>query len=268
MVCLKIISVSNQKGGVGKTTTAINLGSSLALLGKRVLLIDIDPQANATTGLGIDPARLDAHIYHVLLGDTALDSILIETKMSGLSLAPSHTDLVGVDVELMNAPLRDRILARAISNIAESFDFIFIDCPPSLGLLTLNALTASSSLLIPVQCEYYALEGLKSLLNTYQLVKKRLNPGLAIEGYLLTMFDPRTRLSHDIADNMRAHFNSQVFTTIIPRNIRLCEAPSFGLPICLYDISSKGAQGYLMLAREILSKEEGNENQGPLGERN
>ncbi|MGC9323580.1 MAG: ParA family protein [Desulfomonilia bacterium] len=262
MVCQKIICISNQKGGVGKTTTAINLGSSLALLGRRTLLIDIDPQANATTGLGVDPDRIDAHIYHVLLGEKDLDSIIIETKLKGLSLVPSHTDLVGVDVELMNASMRDRILSRSLSRLKSAFDFILIDCPPSLGVLTLNALTASRSILIPVQCEYYALEGLKSLMNTYHLVRQRLNPGLAIEGFLLTMFDPRTRLSHDIVENMRAHFNSQVFTTVIPRNIRLGEAPSFGLPICLYDISSKGAQHYLMLANEILSREDVHENQG------
>ncbi len=251
----KIISISNQKGGVGKTTTAINLGSSLALLGKRTLIIDLDPQANATTGLGVDPGKLDAHIYHVMLEQNSMESIIVPTKVGGLSLAPSHTDLVGVDVELMDKSMRERIITSILSRMDPLFDFILIDCPPSLGLLTLNALTASHSLLIPVQCEYYALEGLKSLLNTFHLVKKRLNPSLCIEGFLLTMFDSRTRLSHEVSGNMRQHFNSEVFKTVIPRNTRLCEAPSFGLPICLYDISSKGAQHYLMLAKEILSRE-------------
>lgn len=251
----KIISISNQKGGVGKTTTAINLGSSLALLGKRTLIIDLDPQANATTGLGVDLAKLDAHIYHVLLDQHSLDSIIVSTKVGNLCLAPSNTDLVGADVELMDIPMRERIVSNILTQMGSVFDFILIDCPPSLGLLTLNALTASDSLLIPVQCEYYALEGIKSLLNTFTLVKKRLNPALSIEGFLLTMFDSRTRLCHEVANNMRAHFNTQVFTTVIPRNTRLCEAPSYGLPICLYDISSKGAQHYLMLAKELLSRE-------------
>jgi chromosome partitioning protein len=251
----KIISISNQKGGVGKTTTAINLGASLALLGKRTLIIDLDPQANATTGLGVDLAKLDSHIYHVMLDQQSLDSIIVSTKVGNLCLAPSNTDLVGVDVELMDIPLRERLVSTILKRMDSVFDFILIDCPPSLGLLTLNALTASDSLLIPVQCEYYALEGIKSLLNTFALVKKRLNPSLAVEGFLLTMFDSRTRLSHEVANNMRAHFNTQVFKTVIPRNTRLCEAPSYGLPICLYDISSKGAQHYLMLAKEILSRE-------------
>ncbi len=252
----KVISVSNQKGGVGKTTTAVNLGASLAVLGKRVMLIDLDSQANATTGLGIDQAAIGDNVYHVMLGKKTLEEVLLPTSVAGFFLAPSDTNLIGVEVELMNSNMRERIISRAISRLESRFDHIIIDCPPSLGLLTLNALTASTSLLIPVQCEYYALEGLKSLLNTYSLIKKRLNPGLTIEGFLLTMFDPRTRLSHDIERNVRSHFNSRVFETIIPRNIRLCEAPSFGLPICLYDITSKGAQSYLMLARELLKGEE------------
>lgn len=255
MVCPKIISVSNQKGGVGKTTTAINLGSSLAILGKRTLLVDLDPQANATTGVGVNPDTVSDHVYHGMIGERDAESIIVNTKLKDFFIIPSHTDLVGAEVELMNVPMRERTVSRFLSKLVSHFDYIVIDCPPSLGLLTLNALTASHSLLIPVQCEYYALEGLKSLLNTFKLVKKRLNPSLVIEGFLLTMFDSRTRLSHDIAENMREHFNSQVFKTIIPRNIRLCEAPSFGLPICLYDISSKGSQHYLMLAKEILAME-------------
>jgi chromosome partitioning protein len=190
-----------------------------------------------------------------MLDQQPLDAIIVPTKVGGLFLAPSNTDLVGADVELMDTPMRERIVSKVLTKMRTSFDFILIDCPPSLGLLTLNALTASHSLLIPVQCEYYALEGLKSLLNTFQLVKKRLNATLSIEGFLLTMFDSRTRLSHEVANNMRNHFNNQVFNTVIPRNTRLCEAPSYGLPICLYDISSKGAQHYLLLAKEILSRE-------------
>jgi len=251
----KIISISNQKGGVGKTTTSINLGSSFAVLGKRTLLIDLDPQANATTGLGYNPDSFSSHIYHIIIDEKDAGSVIQETKLKDFCLISSHPDLVGVEVELMDVPLRERILSRALASVSGEFDFIVIDCPPSLGLLTLNALTAAHSLLVPVQCEYYALEGLKSLMNTFRLVKKRLNPSLSIEGFLLTMFDSRTRLSHDIAENVKAHFNSQVFRTIIPRNIRLCEAPSFGVPICLYDISSKGAQHYLMLAKEILDME-------------
>lgn len=256
----KIISISNQKGGVGKTTTAINLASSFALLGKRTLLVDLDPQANATTGVGMNPETVDFHIYHVMIGEKDVNTVIRQTKLKDFFIIPSHTDLVGVEFELMNEPMRERTISRCFSQITHPFDYIIIDCPPSLGLITLNALTASHSILIPVQCEYYALEGLKSLLNTYKLVKKRLNPSLAIEGFLLTMYDSRTRLSNDIADNMKDHFSSQVFKTIIPRNIRLCEAPSFGLPICLYDISSKGAQHYLMLAKEILALEAGYEN--------
>jgi len=190
-----------------------------------------------------------------MIGEKDAGSVIQETKLKDFCLISSHPDLVGVEVELMDVPLRERILSRALASVSGEFDFIVIDCPPSLGLLTLNALTAAHSLLVPVQCEYYALEGLKSLMNTFRLVKKRLNPSLSIEGFLLTMFDSRTRLSHDIAENVKAHFNSQVFRTIIPRNIRLCEAPSFGVPICLYDISSKGAQHYLMLAKEILDME-------------
>ncbi len=249
----KIISVSNQKGGVGKTTTAVNLGASIALLGKKVLLLDLDAQANASSGLGIDIDKIEKNIYHVMIGSASLDDIIIETQVKGFFVAPSHTDLIAVEVELVDIEKRERIISRAIDSLNNQFDYIIIDCPPSLGLLTLNALTASNSLIIPVQCEYYALEGLKSLLNTFQLVRKRLNPQLEINGFLLTMFDSRTRLSHDIADNVKDHFKTQVFKTVIPRNIRLCEAPSFGLPICLYDISSKGAQRYLMLAKEIIN---------------
>jgi chromosome partitioning protein len=245
---------------VGKTTTAINLGASLAVLGRRVLVVDLDPQANATTGLGIDPAFLDAHIYQVMLGQASIDDVVVPTKVGGLSIVPSHTDLVGTDVELTGVSNREHILAESIRSSLTPFDYVLIDCPPSLGLLTLNGLSAAGSLLIPVQCEYYALEGIKSLLNTFNLVKKRLNHALSIEGFLLTMFDSRTRLSHEISASLREHFSSQVFDTVIPRNTRLCEAPSHGLPICLYDISSKGAQHYLMLAKEIMKREVSHES--------
>lgn len=240
---------------MGKTTTAVNLSASLAVLGKRVLLIDLDPQANASTGLGIDVDEITEHIYHVMISKKNIEEVILSTTVNNLFIVPGHSDLVGAEVELLDSSVRERILSRAISKLDGGFDFLFIDCPPSLGLLTLNALTAANSLIVPVQCEYYALEGLKGLLHTVSLVKKRLNPGLTIEGFLLTMFDSRTRLSHDIEENVRSHFNSRVFQTIIPRNIRLCEAPSFGLPICLYDISSKGAQGYLMLAKELVQTE-------------
>ncbi|MEA2101158.1 MAG: AAA family ATPase [Thermodesulfobacteriota bacterium] len=251
---MKIISVTNQKGGVGKTTTAVNLGASLAVLGNRVLLIDLDSQANATSGLGIDPSDIEHHIYHVMLGEKGLDEVMLPSGVDNLFVVPSDSSLIGVEVELIQKDGREKIMSEAISGCNERFDYCLIDCPPSLGLLTLNALTCSGSLLVPVQCEYYALEGLKSLLNTYALVRRRLNPSLNIEGFLLTMFDPRTRLSHDIAENVRSYFASKVFDAVIPRNIRLSEAPSFGRPICVYDISSKGAQAYLMLAKELLEK--------------
>jgi chromosome partitioning protein len=250
-VAAQIISISNQKGGVGKTTTSINLSASLALLGRNVLLVDLDPQANASSGVGVSISDSDMHIYHVLIGSCGLDAVIKKTNIDKLSLVPSNNNLIGSEIELMSVGSREYILSTSFSCIINSFDYIIIDCPPSLGLLTLNALSACHSLLIPVQCEYFALEGLKNLLSTFELVRKRLNPGITIEGFLLTMFDPRTRLSHDISSNMRSHFSDKVFNTIIPRNIRLCEAPSFGMPICLYDISSKGAQHYLMLSKEI-----------------
>ncbi len=240
---------------MGKTTTAINLGASLAVLGRTVLVVDLDPQANASTGLGFVPSSLGRHIYHVMIGECSLEEIIAPTSLNGLFLAPSNMDLVGADVELFGSADRERIILQSLATLQRSFDYVLVDCPPSLGLLTINGLTASNSLLIPVQCEYYALEGLKSLLNTFHLVRKRLNPSLVIEGFLLTMFDARTRLSHEVSANLREHFPLQVFDTVIPRNTRLCEAPSHGIPICLYDISSKGAQHYLMLAREIMSRE-------------
>jgi chromosome partitioning protein len=250
-VTAKIISISNQKGGVGKTTTAVNLSASLSLLGRRVLLVDFDPQSNASSGLGIVLSDSEKHIYHSLIGNCAFQDIVRETCIRNLFIAPSNGSLIGSEIELMTMHSRETVLSDLLKTQLENYEYIIIDCPPSLGLLTLNALTACRSLLVPVQCEYFALEGLKSLLGTFDLVRQRLNPSINIEGFLLTMFDSRTRLSHDISENVRLHFGSKVFKTVIPRNIKLCEAPSYGLPICLYDVSSKGAQHYLMLAREI-----------------
>jgi len=254
LLFMKIISISNQKGGVGKTTTAVNLSSSLSLLGKKVLLVDLDPQSNASSGVGAALSENEINIYHALIGNCRMDDIIRETALKNLFLAPSHPNLIGSEIELMGEDSREFILSKCLSNIQKSFDFVIIDCPPSLGLLTLNALSACNSLLIPVQCEYFALEGLKSLLGTFDLVKLRLNPDISVEGFLLTMFDPRTRLSHDISENVRSHFGKKVFNSVIPRNIRLCEAQSHGLPICMYDISSRGAQHYLMLAKEIIAR--------------
>jgi chromosome partitioning protein len=250
-VSAKIISISNQKGGVGKTTTAVNLSASLSLLGRHVLLVDFDPQANASSGVGIALGDSEKNIYHSLIGDCSLHEIVRETRIKNLFLAPSNSSLIGSEIELLDRRSRETILLDILKLQAEKYEYIIIDCPPSLGLLTLNALTACHSLLVPVQCEYFALEGLKNLIGTFDLVKRRLNPALNIEGFLLTMFDSRTRLSHDISENVRLHFGPKVFNTVIPRNIKLSEAPSYGLPICLYDVSSKGAQQYLMLAREI-----------------
>ncbi len=253
---MRVLSVSNQKGGVGKTTTAVNLGASLAVLGKKVLLIDLDPQANATSGLGINKADTGRYVYQVMIGANDLQSVIEETCVKGMYAVPGSYHLAGVELELVNQPLRERMLARALSLLETSFDFVIIDCPPSLGLLTINALTAANRVIIPVQCEYYALEGLGRLMKTLSVIKKRFNPRLELAGILLTMYDPRTRLSQDIAKEVKGYFNSKVFNTVIPRNVRLSEAPSYGMPICLYDISSKGAQGYLMLAKEIIRKGE------------
>ncbi len=236
---------------MGKTTTAVNLSASLSLLGCRVLLVDFDPQSNTSSGVGIVLNDCDKHIYHSLIGTCSLDEIVRETRIKNLFLAPSSNSLIGSEIELLEMDSRESVLSEILKKQIENYEYIIIDCPPSLGLLTLNALTACDSLLIPVQCEYFALEGLRSLLGTFDLVRRRLNPSIVIEGFLLTMFDSRTRLSHDISENVRLHFGDKVFNTVIPRNIKLCEAPSYGLPICLYDISSKGAQHYLMLAREI-----------------
>ncbi len=249
----KIISVANQKGGVGKTTTAINLSACLAAMKKRTLLIDLDPQGNATSGLGLDVEKLEHSIYDSLLDKKPIKNIIQPTEITGLELIPSDKDLAGAEVELVSELSREYRLKECLNDIKSQYDYILIDCPPSLGLLTINALTASHSVLIPVQCEYYALEGIGRLLGTVREVKKMLNPLLKIEGAVLTMFDSRTNLSQDVIDEIRTNFQDKVYQTLIPRNVRLSEAPSHGKPIILYDVRSSGSQAYLQFAKEFIA---------------
>ena len=249
------IACANQKGGVGKTTTVVNLATSLALSGQRTLVLDLDPQGNATSGFGIDRASLSTTLYDALLGDAALPEVIVPTQVGGVTLAPASVSLAGAEVELATATQRERRLDRVLGTAADDYDYILIDCPPSLGLLTVNALTAAQSVLIPTQCEYYALEGLSQLIATLNLVRDNLNPALAIKGVVLTMFDGRTNLSSDVASEVRNHFGSSVFDTVIPRSVRLSEAPSFGLPIAHYRSDSRGAIAYAELAAELLRRD-------------
>jgi len=260
----KVIAIANQKGGVGKTTTAVNLSACLAYKGKKVIIIDIDPQGNTTSGFGIDKTRIEYSSYDVVINEVKLEKALVSTVVENLKLCPSNMQLAGAEVELVSAISRETRLKEAIAEVKDNYDFILIDCPPSLGLLTINSLTAADTILVPIQCEYYALEGVSQLMNTVKhvqnhlnpalakLVQKHLNPALAVEGVVLTMFDPRTNLSLQVVEEVKKYFKNKVYRAIIPRNVRLSEAPSYGLPIIQYDIKSKGAESYLELADEVI----------------
>jgi chromosome partitioning protein len=250
----KIISLANQKGGVGKTTTSINLSAALAAQGKRVLLIDADPQANTSSGLGVEIRELDNTVYECLVNGVDPHTAIIQTKTKNLSLIPSHIDLVGAEIEMLNMEQREQLLKKLLQQVRDEYDYILIDCSPSLGLITVNALTASDSVIIPVQCEFFALEGIAKLLNTIKIIKSKLNPSLKIEGFLLTMFDNRLRLSNQVYEEVKRHFGDLVFNTVISRNVRLSEAPSHGLSVLDYDPHSKGAQNYVSLAKEVIKR--------------
>ncbi len=250
----KIIAIANQKGGVGKTTTAINLAASLVSLGKKVLLVDADPQANATSGLGLDLRLVTTSIYECMISRTSIREAMVETCVKGLDLVCSRIDLVGAELELLNIEEREHVMASLLKEVRNEYDYILIDCSPSLGLITVNSLTAADSIIIPVQAEYFALEGISKLLNTIKIVRSKLNPSLEIEGFLLTMYDSRLRLANQIYEELKKYFNDLVFTTVIQRNIRLSEAPSHGMPVLLYDADSRGSQNHLQLAEELIKK--------------
>ena len=250
----KIIALANQKGGVGKTTTAINLAASLATLEKSVLLIDADPQANASSGLGVDVKQVECSLYNVLLDHVDAHEAIYVTDINGMDIIPSHIDLVGAEIEMLQAKNREQVMKKMMEGIANEYDYILIDCSPSLGLITVNALTAADSVIIPVQCEYFALEGISKLLNTIKIVKRKLNPDLEIEGFLLTMYDSRLRLANQVLNDVKRHFQGLVFKEVIPRNVKLSEAPGHGIPAILYDADSLGAKSYLRLAQEIIDK--------------
>lgn len=250
----KIISIANQKGGVGKTTTTINLAASLAIQGKKVLIVDADPQANATSGYGIDPKSMTPSIYECLVDEYPIAGSEVDTCVDNLKLVGSRIDLAGAELELINKPDREKVLKKQLDKIKNDYDYILIDCSPSLGLITVNALTAADSVIIPVQAEYFALEGISKLLNTIRIIKSKLNPNLEIEGFLLTMYDARLRLANQIYEELKGHFGDMVFNTVIPRNIKLSEAPSHGLPAILYDPESRGATSHVLLAKEIIQK--------------
>lgn len=258
----KVIAIANQKGGVGKTTTSINLSASFGVLEHKSLLIDADPQANASSGLGIDPRSVTSSIYEVMIGQSGIREAIKKTGVPNLDILPAHIDLVGAELELVNFENREKMMSGILSDVRDEYEYVVIDCAPSLGLITINALTAADTVLIPVQCEYFALEGLGKLLNTIKIVQTNLNQELNIEGILLTMYDNRLRLSNQVLEDVRAHFKNFVFNTVIYRNVRLSEAPSFQKPVLMYDASSKGAMNYLNLAREIIQKQNSGSNRG------
>ncbi len=249
----QILCIANQKGGVGKTTTAVNLSAAIAVSEKRTLLVDCDPQANATTGVGVDKSGLEKTLYHAMIGQASADEVIVDSQIESLKIMPSRVELIGFDIEMMDRSQREYALNRLLKKVEKKYDYIIIDCPPSLSLLTVNAMTAADALLIPLQCEFYALEGLSQLVQTFQRIKSGLNPKLTIAGILLTMFDRRTNLSHQVAEDAENHFKNLVFKTMIPRNVRLGEAPSYGQPILLYDATSPGARSYFSLAKEVMA---------------